>query len=65
VHRTHFIKRVSGSKGFETKTITDDGAKRAFSILYKVKACAALTAIRGFFHTASLLYDLLFPKAKE
>jgi hypothetical protein len=25
----HFIKRVAGSKGFETKTITDDGAQRA------------------------------------
>jgi hypothetical protein len=23
-------KRVTGSKGFETKTIKDDGAKRAF-----------------------------------
>jgi len=25
-------KRVSGSKGFETKTVTDDGAKRAFAL---------------------------------
>jgi hypothetical protein len=33
----HIIKRVTGSKGFESKTIMDDGAKRAVSILYSVE----------------------------
>ncbi len=27
-------KRVTGTKGFETKTITDDGVQRTFCFLY-------------------------------
>ena len=53
-------EKVTGSKGFESKTIMDDGAQRAFNFLYRVKHALALTALHGFVHTASLLYDLLF-----
>jgi hypothetical protein len=39
--------------------IREDGAKRAFFRI-KLMHALTLTALHGFFHIASLLYDLLF-----
>jgi hypothetical protein len=54
------LKKSIWLEGIRDKTITDDGAKRAFSFLKDEKHALALTALHGFFQTKSISPDLLF-----
>ncbi|MFQ3189440.1 MAG: hypothetical protein ACI936_000564 [Paraglaciecola sp.] len=53
-------KRVDGSKGFESKTIRDDGAKRALIFCNRVEACNGTYRHPWLFSLSMLAVRLTF-----